>query len=87
MEVMSSKVELVLEPPKLSQEDIDTEVRKNSNPTAYGEINLKCVHQDEEDEQNEMHSRVALSGMVYPIAVAFASISLAGKVTIINLVR
>ena len=28
MEVMSSKVELLLEPPKLSQEDIDTEVRK-----------------------------------------------------------
>ena len=62
-------------------------LEKKTNPTGFSDFNLKCVHQDEEDEQNETHSRVALSGMVYPIAVAFASISLAGKVTIINLVR
>ena len=42
---------------------------------------LICVHQDEEDEQNEMHSRVALSSAFYPVAVGFAAISLAGKVT------
>ena len=52
--------------------------------TIEDKCTLICVHQDEEDEQNEMNGRVALSGMVYPIAVAFAAISLAGKVTIIN---
>ena len=35
MEVMSSKVEFLLEPPKLWQQDVDTEVRKCSMSRAY----------------------------------------------------
>ena len=85
-EVMSLKVEFLLEPPKVWQQDIDTEVRKctsciSSKESTDCEMNFQRVHQDEEDEQNEMHSRVALSSAFYPVAVGFAAISLAGKVT------
>ena len=86
-EVMSLKVEFLLEPPKVWQQDIDTEVRKctsciSSKESTDCEMNFQRVHQDEEDEQNEMHSRVALSSAFYPVAVGFAAVSLAGKVTV-----
>ena len=77
--MLSLKVEFLLEPPKIWQEDVDTEVRKTCLHLINSTLN-SLVFQDEEDEQEETQSRLALSTMVHPFAVGFAAISLAGEV-------